>query len=119
MGLEQQSDVFGKWFYAMEQTSSNGSPLIDLCEPTNLIIAHTACISSLFKRTHRRRQLMWQGTTPLTTEGQRKRKEPNLNLQLDYVLTKNILLSEIQKSRVDSLQPGEAFENEIASSAEM
>ncbi|KAK6762429.1 hypothetical protein RB195_023230 [Necator americanus] len=91
-GPEQQSDVLGRWFYPME-TSDNGNRLIDLCEQTNLIIA------SSFKNNHRRHQLTWQGTTPLTPEQQRKRKMPTLKLQLDYVQTKNILLSDIRKSR--------------------
>ncbi|KAK6726426.1 hypothetical protein RB195_004629 [Necator americanus] len=32
MGLEQQSDVLGKWYYAAERTSDNGDRLVDLCE---------------------------------------------------------------------------------------
>ncbi|KAK6735275.1 hypothetical protein RB195_018454 [Necator americanus] len=48
MGLQQQSDVLGKWCYAAERTSNNGDRLVDLCEQTSLIIAST------FKRNHRR-----------------------------------------------------------------
>ncbi|KAK6742052.1 hypothetical protein RB195_009740 [Necator americanus] len=62
MGLEQQSDVLGKWYYAAERTSDNGDRLVDLCEQTGLIIAFT------FKRNHRRHQLTWQGSTLLTPE---------------------------------------------------
>ncbi|KAK6752126.1 hypothetical protein RB195_003505 [Necator americanus] len=51
MGLEQQSDVLGKWYYAAPLTSDNGDRLVDLCEQTGLIIAST------FKRNHRRHQL--------------------------------------------------------------
>ncbi|KAK6748405.1 hypothetical protein RB195_001184 [Necator americanus] len=51
MGLEQQSDVLGKWYYAAECTSDNGDRLVDLCEQTCLIIVST------FKRNHRRHQL--------------------------------------------------------------
>ncbi|KAK6763203.1 hypothetical protein RB195_023786 [Necator americanus] len=94
IGPEQQSDVLGKWFYPMEQTSDNGNRLIHLCEQTNLIIAST------FKGNHRRHQLTLQETTILTPEEQRKRKMPTLKLQLDYDLTKNIPLSNIRKSRV-------------------
>ncbi|KAK6757561.1 hypothetical protein RB195_015398 [Necator americanus] len=57
MGLEQQSDVLGKWYYAAKRTSDNGDRLVDLCEQTGLIIAST------FKRDHRRHQLTWQGST--------------------------------------------------------
>ncbi|KAK6734687.1 hypothetical protein RB195_018088 [Necator americanus] len=53
MGLEQQSDVLGKWCYAAERTSDNGDRLGDLCEQTGLIIGST------FKRNHRRHQLTW------------------------------------------------------------
>ncbi|KAK6755002.1 hypothetical protein RB195_013771 [Necator americanus] len=53
MGLEQQSDVLGKWYYAAERTSDNGDCLVDLCEQTGLIIAST------FKRNHRHHQLTW------------------------------------------------------------
>ncbi|KAK6762940.1 hypothetical protein RB195_023591 [Necator americanus] len=53
MGLEQQPDVLGKWFYPMEQKSDNGNRLIDLCEQTNLINAVT------FKRNHRHHRLTW------------------------------------------------------------
>ncbi|KAK6764395.1 hypothetical protein RB195_024644 [Necator americanus] len=74
MGLEQQSDVLGKWFYAIEQTSDNLNRLIGLCEQTNLITEST------FKRNHRRHQLTWRGTTPLTPKEQRKRKMPTLKL---------------------------------------
>ncbi|KAK6731212.1 hypothetical protein RB195_007586 [Necator americanus] len=91
--LEQQSDVLRKYFYPMEQASNNGIRLIDLCEQTNLIITST------LKRNHLRRQLTWQGATPLTPEEQRKRKMPNLKLQFDYVLARNILHSDIRKSR--------------------
>ena len=93
MGLEQQSDVLGKWYYAAERTSDNGDRLVDLCEQTGLIIAST------FKRNHRRHQLTWQGSTLLTPEEQRKRKMRTLKLQLDYVLARNIPQSDIRKSR--------------------
>ncbi|KAK6742353.1 hypothetical protein RB195_009928 [Necator americanus] len=53
MGLEQQSDVLGKWYYPAERTSDNGDRLIDLCEQTGLIIAST------FNRNHRCHQLTW------------------------------------------------------------
>ncbi|KAK6762684.1 hypothetical protein RB195_023410 [Necator americanus] len=84
MGLEQQSDVLGKWYYPAERTSDNGDRLVDLCEQTGLIIAST------FKRNRRRHQLTWQGSTLLTPEEQRKRKMKTLKLQLDYVLARNI-----------------------------
>ncbi|KAK6729046.1 hypothetical protein RB195_006227 [Necator americanus] len=93
MGLEQQSDVLGKWYYATERTSDNGDRLVDLCEQTGLIIAST------FKRNHRRHQLTWQESTLLTPEEQRKRKMRTLKLQLDYVLARNIPQSDIRKSR--------------------
>ncbi|KAK6737021.1 hypothetical protein RB195_019611 [Necator americanus] len=93
MGLEQQSDVLGKWYYAAERTSDNSDRLVDLCEQTGLIIAST------FKRNHRRHQLTWQGSTLLTPEEQRKRKMRTLKLQLDYVLARNIPQSDIRKSR--------------------
>ncbi|KAK6757198.1 hypothetical protein RB195_015179 [Necator americanus] len=93
MGLEQQSDVLGKWYYAAERTSKNGDRLVDLCEQTGLIIAST------FKRNPRRHQLTWQGSTLLTPEEQRKRKMRTFKLQLDYVLSRNIPQSDIRKSR--------------------
>ncbi|KAK6763285.1 hypothetical protein RB195_023842 [Necator americanus] len=93
MGLEQHSDVLGKWYYAAERTSDNGDRLVDLCEQTGLIIAST------FKRNHRRHQLTWQGSTLLTPKEQRKRKMRTLKLQLDYVLARNIPQSDIRKSR--------------------
>ncbi|KAK6751951.1 hypothetical protein RB195_003395 [Necator americanus] len=92
MGVEQQSDVLGKWYYAAERTSDNGDRVVDLCEQTGLTVAST------FKRNHRRHQLMWQGSAVLTPEEQRKRK--TLKLQLDYVLARNIpQSSDIRKSR--------------------
>ncbi|KAK6728136.1 hypothetical protein RB195_005657 [Necator americanus] len=93
MGLEQQSDVLGKWYYPAERTSDNGDRLVDLCVQTGLIIAST------FKRNHRRHQLTWQRLTLLTPEEQRKRKMRTLKLQLDYVLARNIPQSDIRKSR--------------------
>ncbi|KAK6736536.1 hypothetical protein RB195_019304 [Necator americanus] len=51
MGPEQQKYVLRKWFYPNEQTSDNGSRLVDLCKQTNLIIAST------FNRNHRRHHL--------------------------------------------------------------
>ncbi|KAK6735871.1 hypothetical protein RB195_018869 [Necator americanus] len=93
MGLEQQSDVLGKWYYAAERTSENGDRLVDLCEQTDLIIA------SRFNRNHRRHQLTWQESTLITPEEQRKRKMRTLKLQLDYVLARNIPQSDIRKSR--------------------
>ncbi|KAK6767154.1 hypothetical protein RB195_026468 [Necator americanus] len=42
---------------------------------------------------------MWQGSTLLTPEEQRKRKMRTLKLYLDYVLTKKIPQSDIQKPR--------------------
>ncbi|KAK6764050.1 hypothetical protein RB195_024397 [Necator americanus] len=93
MGLEQQSDVLGKWYYAAERTSDNGDRLVDLCEQTGLIIAST------FKRNHRRHQLTWQESTLLTPEEQRKRKMRTLKIQLDYVLARNIPQSDTRKSR--------------------
>ncbi|KAK6739516.1 hypothetical protein RB195_008171 [Necator americanus] len=78
MGLEQQSDVLGKWYYPAERASDNGDRLFDLCE----IIDAT-----------------WQGLTLLTPEEQRKRKMRTLKLQLDYVLARNIPQSDIRKSR--------------------
>ncbi|KAK6765268.1 hypothetical protein RB195_025268 [Necator americanus] len=93
MGLEQQSDVLGKWYYAAERTSDNGDRVVDLCEQTGLIIAFT------FKRNHRRHQLTRQGSTLLTPEEQRKPKMRTLKLQLDYVLARNIPQSDIRKSR--------------------
>ncbi|KAK6749578.1 hypothetical protein RB195_001909 [Necator americanus] len=93
MGLEQQSDVLRKWYYAAERTSDNGDRLVDLCEQTGLIIAST------FERNHRRHQLTWQGSTLLTPEEQRKRKMRTLKLQLDYVLARNIPQPDIRKCR--------------------
>ncbi|KAK6764199.1 hypothetical protein RB195_024497 [Necator americanus] len=93
MGLEQQSDVLGKWYYPAECTSNNGDRLVDLCEQAGLIIAST------FKRNHRRHQLTRQGSTILTPGERRKRKVRTLKLQLDYVLTKNIPQSDIRKSK--------------------
>ncbi|KAK6764064.1 hypothetical protein RB195_024406 [Necator americanus] len=84
MGLEQQSDVIGKWYYPAERTSDSGDCLVDLCEQTDLTIACT------FKRNHRRHQLTWKGSTFLTLEQQRKRKMEALKLQLDYVLARNV-----------------------------
>ncbi|KAK6760860.1 hypothetical protein RB195_022071 [Necator americanus] len=57
-----------------ERASDNGDRLVDLCKQTGLFIAST------YNR-NRRHQLRWQG------------------LQLDYVLARNILQSDIQKSR--------------------
>ncbi|KAK6763781.1 hypothetical protein RB195_024203 [Necator americanus] len=94
MGLEQQSDVLGKWYYAADRTSDNGDRLDDLWEHTGLIIVSTP------KKNHRRHQLTWQGSTFLTPEEQQKRKMRTLKLQLHYVLTKNIAQSDIRKSRV-------------------
>ncbi|KAK6764665.1 hypothetical protein RB195_024839 [Necator americanus] len=85
MGPEQHSDLLGKWFYPTEQTSDNGNRRISSLHPR--------------LRRHRRHQHTWQGTTSLTPEGPRKRKIPALELQLDYVLTKNIPLSDIRRSR--------------------
>ncbi|KAK6740816.1 hypothetical protein RB195_008967 [Necator americanus] len=93
MGLEQQSVVLGKWYYAAKRTSDNGDRLVDLCEQTGLIIAST------FNRNHRRHQLTWQGSTLLTPEEQRRRKMRTLKLKLDYVLARNIPQSDIRKSR--------------------
>ncbi|KAK6741249.1 hypothetical protein RB195_009230 [Necator americanus] len=89
MGPEQQSDLLEKWFYPIEQTPDNGNRPIGFCKKTNLIIA------SMSKRNHRHHRLTCQTTTPLTPEELRKRKIPTLMLQLDYVLTKNIPLSDI------------------------
>ncbi|KAK6729031.1 hypothetical protein RB195_006218 [Necator americanus] len=72
MGLEQQSDVLGKW-YTAELTSHN--------EESSTPSAHLA------------------GSTLLTPEEQRKRKMRTLKLQLDYVLARNIPQSDIRKSR--------------------
>ncbi|KAK6764935.1 hypothetical protein RB195_025031 [Necator americanus] len=72
MGLEQQFDLFGKWFYPVEQTSDNGNCPINICEQTNLII------ESMFKRNHRRHQLTWQGATLLAPEEQRKQTRTSL-----------------------------------------
>ncbi|KAK6755937.1 hypothetical protein RB195_014369 [Necator americanus] len=55
MGLEQQFDVIGKWYYPAERTSDNGDHLVELCKQTGLIIVCT------LKRNHRRHQLTWQG----------------------------------------------------------
>ncbi|KAK6740646.1 hypothetical protein RB195_008857 [Necator americanus] len=79
MGLEQQSDVLGKWYYPAECTSDNGD--------------------NGDNRNHRRHQLTWQGSTLLTPEEQIKRKMRTLKLQLDYVLARNIPQSDIRKSR--------------------
>ncbi|KAK6761249.1 hypothetical protein RB195_022347 [Necator americanus] len=51
MRVEQQSDVLGKWFYPMKQTSDNENRLIDLGEQPNLIVV------SMFEGNHRRSQL--------------------------------------------------------------
>ncbi|KAK6741454.1 hypothetical protein RB195_009361 [Necator americanus] len=40
MGLEQQSDVLGKWYYAAERTSDNGDRLVDLCDQTSSSLPH-------------------------------------------------------------------------------
>ncbi|KAK6732171.1 hypothetical protein RB195_016509 [Necator americanus] len=90
MGLEQQSDVLGKWCYPAKKTSDSGNRrVVHSCKKTNLIIAST------FERNRRRHQFMWRRTTPFTPEEQRKRKTKTLKLQLDYVLTRNIRLSVI------------------------
>ncbi|KAK6761136.1 hypothetical protein RB195_022269 [Necator americanus] len=93
MGLEQQSDVLGKWYYPAKRTSDNGERLVDSCEQTDLII------SFMFDRNHRRYHIMWQGSINLTPEEQRKRKIKTLKLQLDYVLARDIPRSDIRKSR--------------------
>ncbi|KAK6761564.1 hypothetical protein RB195_022583 [Necator americanus] len=93
MGLEQQSHVQRKWYYQAQRTSDKGDCLVDFCEQTDL------AISSTFKKNHRRHQLPWQGSTLLTLEEQHKRKMRTLKFQFDYVLTRNILQSDIQKSR--------------------
>ncbi|KAK6764524.1 hypothetical protein RB195_024736 [Necator americanus] len=93
MGLEQQSDVLERWYYPAKLTWDNGDRLLDLSEQAGLIIAST------FKSNHRRHQLTWQGTTPLTQEEQHKRKMTTLKLLLDHVLTRNIPQSDIGKSR--------------------
>ncbi|KAK6731084.1 hypothetical protein RB195_007509 [Necator americanus] len=76
-----------------EHTLDNGDRLVDLCEQTGLIIAST------FKKSHRRHQLTWQGSTLLTPEEQRKRKMGTFKLQLDYVPARNISQTDIRKSR--------------------
>ncbi|KAK6727021.1 hypothetical protein RB195_004989 [Necator americanus] len=73
MGLEQQSDVLGKWYYAAERTSHN--------EESSTPSAHV------------------QGSTLLTPEEQRKQKMRTLKFQLDYVLARNIPQSDIRKSK--------------------
>ncbi|KAK6741452.1 hypothetical protein RB195_009361 [Necator americanus] len=73
MGLEQQSDVLGKWYYAAERTSDN--------EESSTPSAHVA------------------GVNLLMPEKQRKRKMRRLKLQLDYVLARNIPQSDMRKSR--------------------
>ncbi|KAK6760750.1 hypothetical protein RB195_021991 [Necator americanus] len=73
MGLEQQSDMLGKWYYPAEHASDN--------EESSTPLAHVA------------------GSTVLTPEEQRKRKMRTLKLQLDYVLARNIPQSNIRKSR--------------------
>ncbi|KAK6764282.1 hypothetical protein RB195_024557 [Necator americanus] len=60
VGLEQQSDVLGKWYYPEKRTSDNGDRLVNLCEQTGLM-------ASTFERNHRRHQLtcsttFWRGT---------------------------------------------------------
>ncbi|KAK6764281.1 hypothetical protein RB195_024557 [Necator americanus] len=52
VGLEQQSDVLGKWYYPEKRTSDNGDRLVNLCEQTGLM-------ASTFERNHRRHQLTW------------------------------------------------------------
>ncbi|KAK6761829.1 hypothetical protein RB195_022787 [Necator americanus] len=93
MGLEQQSDVLGKWYYPAEPTSDNDDRLVNLCEQTGHIITST------FKKNHRRHQLVWHGSTFFTPEEQRKRKMRTLKLQLDYLLARNIPQPVIRKSR--------------------
>ncbi|KAK6763727.1 hypothetical protein RB195_024164 [Necator americanus] len=73
MGLEQQSDMLGKWYYPAESTSDN--------EESSTPSAHVA------------------GVNPLTPEEQRRWKMRTLKLQLDYVLVRNIPQSDIRKSR--------------------
>ncbi|KAK6764670.1 hypothetical protein RB195_024843 [Necator americanus] len=68
MRLEKQSHVLKKWYYPAKRTSDNCDPIVYLREQTSLIIAFT------FKRNHRRHQLTWQGSTPLTPEEEHKRK---------------------------------------------
>ncbi|KAK6743854.1 hypothetical protein RB195_010886 [Necator americanus] len=93
MGLEQQSNVRGKWYYPSERTSDNCDRLVDSCEQTGLIIAST------LRRNHRRHQLRWQESTFLTSEERHKRKMNTIKLQLGYVLPRNIPQSDIRKSR--------------------
>ncbi|KAK6728908.1 hypothetical protein RB195_006149 [Necator americanus] len=46
MGLEEQSDVPGRWCHPAECTLDNGDRLVNLCEGMGLIIA------SMFKKNH-------------------------------------------------------------------
>ncbi|KAK6743853.1 hypothetical protein RB195_010886 [Necator americanus] len=78
MGLEQQSNVRGKWYYPSERTSDNCDRLVDSCEQTGLIIAST------LRRNHRRHQLRWQESTFLTSEERHKRKMNTIKLQLGF-----------------------------------
>ncbi|KAK6746495.1 hypothetical protein RB195_000018 [Necator americanus] len=93
IGLEQQSDELGKWYYPAACTSDNSDRQVDLSEQATLIIVST------FKRNHRRHQPTCLGLTLLTPKEQLKRKMRTLKLQLDYVLARNIPQSDIRKSR--------------------
>ncbi|KAK6758226.1 hypothetical protein RB195_015819 [Necator americanus] len=74
MGLEQQSDVLGKWYYPAKRTSANGDRLVDLCEQTGLDIASTFNSS--------------RSSTPSAQVA-----------GLDHVVARNIPQSDIRKSR--------------------
>ncbi|KAK6763972.1 hypothetical protein RB195_024344 [Necator americanus] len=80
MGLAQQSDVLGKWYYPAESTSDNGDRLVDLCE-------HRA-VWDVFDSDHRRFSL--QDTVPQekprsssSTEDRHGRKKLRRQLQQD------------------------------------
>ncbi|KAK6734898.1 hypothetical protein RB195_018223 [Necator americanus] len=77
MGLEQQSDELGKWYYSAECTSDNGDRLVDLCEQTGLIIAST------FKKNHLLHQLTWQGSPQLRDTVPQKKPGVPLQLKID------------------------------------
>ncbi|KAK6747613.1 hypothetical protein RB195_000669 [Necator americanus] len=76
MELKQQSNVLGKWYYTVEQTSVNENSLEDLCGQ------------------------MRQGTTSLPSDERHKSKMSTLKLQFDRGLSLEYLpVSDTRKSK--------------------
>ncbi|KAK6755602.1 hypothetical protein RB195_014149 [Necator americanus] len=92
MGLEQQSEMLGKWYYPVKHTSDSDYHLADLCEQASLVTF------SRFRRNHRLHHLRWQWSTLFMPE---EKKMRTLKLQLNYPLKRNIPQPDIRKSRAD------------------